>query len=133
MQRPGPKPIALAAALAAALSLCALQQEPSSAWITAGTSLASLAGSLFYAPAKILYASLGAVVGFSAYALTDGRQDVLTIILSRTIRGDYIITPEHLRGERTLAFIGPHPEDLPADSEDSAAERYPQEPGVNPF
>ncbi len=66
----------------------------------------SVLGSVIYAPAKMVYAVLGTVVGGGAYLLTGGNGKVASPIINNAVRGDYVITPSHLKGERELRFVG---------------------------
>ena len=77
----------------------------------AGLGVAAGLISVLYAPAKVLYAAGGGLVAGMAYVLSAGDQDVTEPILTPSLRGDYIVTPAHLRGERQLEFIGREPED----------------------
>lgn len=62
--------------------------------------------SVVYGPAKIVYAILGSVVGAGAWAVTGGDAEVATPIFESALYGDYVVTPDVLRGERPLEFIG---------------------------
>ena len=75
----------------------------------AGMGIAAGLASLVYTPAKVLYALGGGVAAGMAYLASAGNQDVTTPILTPSVRGDYVVTPEHLRGERTLEFFGREP------------------------
>ena len=77
----------------------------------AGLGVAAGLISLFYAPAKVLYAAGGGLVAGLAYVVSGGDQQVVDPILTPALRGDYVVTPAHLRGERQLEFIGREPED----------------------
>lgn len=77
----------------------------------AGLGVAAGLISIVYAPAKVLYAAGGGLVAGLAYVLSAGDQDVTEPILTPSLRGDYVVTPAHLRGERQLEFIGREPED----------------------
>jgi len=77
----------------------------------AGLGVAAGLISIVYAPAKVLYAAGGGLVAGLAYVLSAGDQDVTEPILTPSLRGDYVVTPAHLRGERPLEFIGREPED----------------------
>lgn len=77
----------------------------------AGLGVAAGLISIVYAPAKVLYAAGGGLVAGMAYVLSAGDQDVTEPILTPSLRGDYVVTPAHLRGERQLEFIGREPED----------------------
>lgn len=73
---------------------------------TFGLGVGSVVCSLFYGPAKVIYAALGTVVGGTAWVLTGGRSDVAREIIEPAVRGDYIVTPKHLTMEEPLAFTG---------------------------
>jgi hypothetical protein len=77
----------------------------------AGLGVAAGLISIVYAPAKVLYAAGGGLVAGLAYVLSAGDQQVTEPILTPSLRGDYVVTPAHLRGERPLEFIGREPED----------------------
>ena len=62
--------------------------------------------SLVYGPVKMVYSTLGTVFGGFAWALSGGDAEVMTAVISPAVRGDYVITPSHLRGEQPLEFIG---------------------------
>jgi len=76
----------------------------------AGLGAASAISSLIYGPIKIAYSLLGTVFGGFAWGLSGGDTDVLSAVVTPAIRGDYVITPSHLRGERPVEFIGRRPE-----------------------
>ncbi len=87
----------------------ALQSSP--AWAQdgaaeAGTGAASAIASLVYGPANICYSLLGVVFGGFAWGLSGGDTEVLNAVVSPAIRGDYVITPSHIRGDRSIEFIG---------------------------
>jgi hypothetical protein len=77
----------------------------------AGLGVAAGLISVFYAPAKVLYAAGGGLVAGLAYVVSAGDKQVTEPILTPALRGDYVVTPAHLRGERPLEFIGREPED----------------------
>lgn len=66
--------------------------------------------SVLYGPAKIVYAGLGSIVGAGAWAVTGGDTDVSTPIFESALYGDYVVTPDVLKGERPLEFVGRSPE-----------------------
>jgi hypothetical protein len=43
------------------------------------------------------------------FILSGGSADAAANIISPAIRGDYVVTPEHLRGEKALVFVGHYP------------------------
>ena len=62
--------------------------------------------SVLYGPAKVVYAGLGSVVGGLAWAVTGGDTEGSTPIFEPAPHGDYVVTPEHLKGDRPLEFVG---------------------------
>jgi len=75
----------------------------------AGIGIAAGLATLVYTPAKVIYALGGGVAAGMAYIASAGNQDVTEPILTPSLRGDYIVTPEHLRGEKELEFFGREP------------------------
>jgi hypothetical protein len=84
------------------------QQESTGA--AAGWGALSALTSLVYSPVKVVYAVGGLVVGGFAWVFSAGDNDVVRTVTTPAVRGDYVVTPEHLRGERPLEFIGREPE-----------------------
>ena len=82
-----------------------------------GLGAASALTSLIYGPVKLVYAVGGLVIGSFAYAFTAGDTAVAGKVFTRSLRGDYVITPAILTGEESLVFIG---RDLP-DAETEAS------------
>jgi hypothetical protein len=66
--------------------------------------------SVLYGPAKIVYAALGSIVGAGAWAVTGGDTKVSTPIFESALYGDYVVTPDVLKGERALEFVGRSPD-----------------------
>ena len=75
----------------------------------AGLGAASALTSLVYGPVKIVYSVLGVVFGGFAYGLSGGDSSVMHAVVTPAIRGDYVVTPSHLRGEQPLEFFGRDP------------------------
>ena len=75
----------------------------------AGIGIGAAMCSLIYGPTKIAYATLGLVFGGMAWALSGGDSDVLNAVITPAVRGDYVVTPSILRGEKSLEFIGHQP------------------------
>ena len=65
---------------------------------------------LIYGPVKLTYAVLGLVIGGSAWGLSGGDQSVLEAVVNPAVRGDYVVTPQHIRMERSLEFYGREPQ-----------------------
>jgi hypothetical protein len=75
----------------------------------AGLGVGAAFCSLIYGPAKITYATMGLLFGGIAWGLSGGDFDVMTAVVTPAVRGDYVVTPSHFRGERPLVFIGHRP------------------------
>jgi hypothetical protein len=84
----------------------------------AGAALASV----FYIPAKVTYAALGLLTGGLGYVLSGGRADVANNIIYPAVRGNYVVTPNHLKGTEPIYFVGaPPPETGPRAEAPSSA------------
>jgi hypothetical protein len=75
----------------------------------AGIGSASALASLIYAPIKLTYATLGVVVGGLAYAFSGGDTQVAKVVLTPSVRGDYVLTPGHITGRDHFDFFGREP------------------------
>ena len=89
---------------------------------SAGMQVASGASTLLYFPLKAAFAICGGVVGGLAYAFSGGNEQVAKNIWVTSLYGTYIITPDHLQGNRPIRFLGV------ADSSDTSAQAPAQEP-----
>ena len=76
----------------------------------AGDSAAAAICSIFYAPLKIAYAAGGSIVAGLGYVVSGGDKDVVDPILNASVRGDYWLTPEQIRGDKPIEFVGRSPE-----------------------
>ncbi|MGB0909639.1 MAG: hypothetical protein ACPGYT_04705 [Nitrospirales bacterium] len=72
-----------------------------------GLGLASFVTTLPYGAVKIAYAGLGAIIGGFTYLLTAGDVDTANIVWEKSLLGTYVITPDHLTGDKPVRFIGP--------------------------
>lgn len=117
------------AAVVSLAPLSAFAEEPASSPESAGMGAASMLVTLLYGPVKLVYATTGGIVGGLAYGLTGGNADVAVPILESAIYGDYYVTPDQLRGEKSLEFVGRSSSDpAPSVSSDGippAAEQAP--------
>jgi hypothetical protein len=100
---------ALACLLVVGLAPGVARAEESAANEAGYGALAALC-SLVYAPVKVVYALGGAIVGGFAWVFSAGDSDVANSVITPAVRGDYVVTPSHLRGEEELEFIGREPE-----------------------
>jgi len=76
----------------------------------AGIGVGSAFASLIYVPVKLCYAVGGLVVGGLAWAFSGGDSNVAMVVLTPSVLGDYVVTPDHLTGETPLEFFGRDPE-----------------------
>lgn len=62
-----------------------------------------------YGGIKMAVAVLGAVVGGLGFVFTGGDKATADKIWAPSLGGEYVITPDHLRGEKDLHFFGKSP------------------------
>jgi hypothetical protein len=80
----------------------------------AGYGVGAALASVFYIPAKVTYAGLGLLTGGLGWVLTGGRTDVANNIIYPAVGGNYVVTPNHLKGTEPIYFVGaPPPETGP--------------------
>jgi hypothetical protein len=99
--------------LALSLNSFAFAAEGDSTGSTAGDlgiGIASFLVSIPYGAAKIVTALMGGIVGGFTYLFSGFNKDAADQVWYTTIPGDYIITPDHLRGKRDIKFTGVPPE-----------------------
>jgi hypothetical protein len=78
-----------------------------------------------YGLAKVVYATLGGIIGGFTYALTGGNDRAAKAVWDSSLRGTYVITPDHLKGDKAVRFLG-----VPGESDGAAAaETVPAMPG----
>lgn len=77
------------------------EAKAESAWKEAGLGVASVLGSVIYSPMKVHYAALGAVTGGVAWVVTGGNTELAQKIWQPALSGDYVITPDILRGVKS--------------------------------
>jgi hypothetical protein len=76
----------------------------------AGYGVGAALASVFYIPVKVTYAGLGLLTGGLGYLLSGGRADVANNIIYPAVRGNYVVTPSHLKGTEPIYFVGAPPE-----------------------
>ena len=76
-----------------------------------GLGTASVFLSIPYGLGKFLFATLGGIFGGFTYAFSGGNTKAAKSVWNTSMRGTYIITPEHLKGEKAVRFLGVPPED----------------------
>ncbi len=99
------------------LSILAIGLAPAAAFADskgiakeAGIGAGSAVTTLVYAPLKLVYALGGLVIGGFAWAFSGGDSEVASSVLTPSLRGTYVLSPEHLSGEREIEFFGRDPQ-----------------------
>ncbi len=77
----------------------------------AGMGAASAAATILYFPFKAAFALGGGVVGGLAYVFSGFSESTAKNIWVPSVYGTYVITPEHLSGDRPVRFLGVAAED----------------------
>jgi hypothetical protein len=75
-----------------------------------GLGVASFLCSVPYGAAKVALAIVGGVTGAFTYVLSGFDKKAADSVWYTTIEGDYVVTPDHLRGKKDLRFTGVPPE-----------------------
>jgi hypothetical protein len=73
---------------------------------SAGMQVAAGASTLLYFPLKAAFAISGGIVGGLAYIFSGGNETAAKSIWTTSLYGTYIITPDHLQGNRPVRFLG---------------------------
>jgi hypothetical protein len=74
-----------------------------------GYGVGSALANLVYIPAKVTYAGLGLITGGLGFVLSGGQAEVANNIIYPSIRGNYVVTPNHLKGKDPIYFVGAPP------------------------
>ncbi|GMV51147.1 hypothetical protein FBQ96_05010 [Nitrospirales bacterium NOB] len=93
-----------------------------------GMQVGSFLASLIYSPLKLAFAIGGGVVGGLAYGFSGGSTQTAKNIWIPSMYGTYIITPDHLRGDKPIRFLG-----VPSESDRETTESSSQEPAPLPL
>jgi len=72
----------------------------------AGLGAGAAVATILYAPVKLVYAAGGLVVGGLAWAFSGGDSEVAAVVFTPSLRGDYVVTTDHLQGKRRFEFFG---------------------------
>jgi hypothetical protein len=94
----------------------------------AGMQAASVGLTILYFPFKGAYAVGGGIVGGLAYLLTGFQEQPAKDIWIPSMYGTYLITPEHLTGERAIRFVGVAAENDGAQAESAIMSSTAPEP-----
>ena len=74
-----------------------------------GLGVASFFSSLPYGAIKFAYATFGGIIGGFTYVLTAGNEKAARSVWDTSMRGTYVISPRHLKGEEPVRFFGVPP------------------------
>lgn len=73
---------------------------------SAGIGVLSGLSTILYLPFKTAFAIGGGVVGGLAYVFSGGNENAAKSIWATSMYGTYVITPDHLRGDKPIRFLG---------------------------
>ncbi len=76
-------------------------------WTGVGYGAETVGANLLYVPAKVLYGVLGGITGGAGYLLTGGNSQTSDTIWRSSLGGDYVLTPEMIKGQQSIHFSGP--------------------------
>jgi hypothetical protein len=71
-----------------------------------GMQVTSAVATILYVPLKIAFAIGGGIVGGLAYVFSGGSESTAKSIWIPSMYGTYLITPEHLAGDKPVRFLG---------------------------
>jgi hypothetical protein len=94
-----------------------------------GLGAASVFLSIPYGMGKFLFATLGGIFGGFTYVFSGANEKAAKSVWDTSMRGTYVITPEHLKGEKTIRFLGSPAE---GSSDNVSQEPTPLEPVPQP-
>ena len=73
---------------------------------SAGMQVASGFSTLLYLPLKLAFAISGGIVGGLTYVFSGLNEKAAKPVWETSMYGTYIITPDHLRGDKPIRFLG---------------------------
>jgi hypothetical protein len=95
---------------AAAKSSSLSTEDPSQNSVSgAGLQAASWLATVIYGPFKIAFAIVGGVTGGLTYLFSGGDTDAAMSVWGTSVYGTYVITPDHLKGDKAVRFFGVPP------------------------
>ena len=84
-------------------------EEAESTPLQYGLGVASVFTSLPYSIGKFVFATLGGIFGGFTYAFSAGNEKAAKSVWDTSMRGTYVISPRHLKGEEPVRFFGVPP------------------------
>ena len=113
--------LTLVLALAVASAAHAEEKQERNLGAHFGLGVGAAVCSLVYGPLKVIYATLGTVTSGFAWLFTGGRTDIAREIITASVRGDYVVTPENLTFNEPLVFTGRQgPLDEPKEADETS-------------
>ncbi|MGE0644887.1 MAG: hypothetical protein AB7P24_14555 [Nitrospira sp.] len=94
----------------------------------AGMGAASAAATILYFPFKAAFALGGGIVGGLAYVFSGFSEQTAMNIWVPSVYGTYLITPEHLSGDRPVRFLGVAAEHEGTSNQHTSPHEPPYEP-----
>jgi hypothetical protein len=95
---------------AEAKSTSASTEDPSQSSASgAGLQAASWVLTIPYGAAKVVFAILGGVTGGLTWVFSGGDTDAAMAVWGTSVYGTYVITPDHLKGDKAVRFLGVPP------------------------
>ncbi len=74
-----------------------------------GLGVASFFATIPWGALKFVFATLGGIFGGATWVFSGGNRRAADAVWHTSVRGTYVITPEHLRGARAVRFFGVPP------------------------
>jgi hypothetical protein len=99
----------IALAVTATFTFTPASATAESAGAEYGIGIGCVVVNLVYGPAKVLYATGGAIVSGFAYVFTGGDTEVARPIWNAAMRGDYVLVPDQLKGKKPIIFVSRSP------------------------
>jgi hypothetical protein len=92
-----------------------------------GLGVASVFTSLPYSIGKFAFATMGGIFGGFTYLFSAGNEKAANSVWDTSMRGTYVITPRHLKGEEPVRFFG-----IPPVRDEAPAATSMPEPALAP-
>ncbi len=71
-----------------------------------GLGVASVFTSLPYSIGKFVFATMGGIFGGFTWVFSGGNERAANAVWDTAMRGTYVISPRHLKGEEPVRFLG---------------------------
>jgi hypothetical protein len=84
-------------------------EEAESTPLQYGLGVASVFTSLPYSIGKFVFATMGGIFGGFTYLFSAGNEKAAKAVWDTSMRGTYVISPRHLKGEESVRFFGVPP------------------------